>query len=198
MVVSVNPQLPVKTIPELIAYGKAHPGRLSYGVDTSGGLAIVAGRLLNKDGHIGMVEVPYRSSPQMVQDTISGRLQLSVGSITAVAGAENSGQVRWIGISSAERFPGPPNLPTIAETLPGFRIDGWFAVVAPTGTSASILERLNHAINMVLKNPDLRQRMLTFGLGLSDAGTPSSTSAFIKSEQNRCGNLVHELGMQPQ
>lgn len=198
MVVSVNPQLPVKTIPELIAYGKAHPGRLSYGVDTSGGLAIVAGRLLNKDGHIGMVEVPYRSSPQMVQDTISGRLQLSVGSITAVAGAENSGQVRWIGISSAERFPGPPNLPTIAETLPGFRIDGWFAVVAPTGTSASILERLNHAINMVLKNPDLRQRMLTFGLGLSDAGTPSSTSAFIKSEQNRWGDLVHELGMQPQ
>ncbi len=198
MVVSVNPQLPVKTIPELISYGEAHPGTLSYGVDASGGLAIVAGRLLNKRGHIGMIEVPYRSSPQMVEDTVAGRVQLSVGSIPAVAGAQKAGQVRWIGISSAQRFPGLPNLPTIAETLPGFRIDGWFAVVAPTGTPAPILERLDHAIDGVLKDPGLRKRMLAFGLGLSDAGTPASTQAFIKSEQDRWGELVQELGMQPQ
>ena len=89
-------------------------------------------------------------------------------------------------------------MPTVAETLPGFRIDGWFAVVAPTGTPAPILERLNHAIDGVLKDPGLRQRMMAFGLGLSDAGTPASTLAFIKSEQNRWGELVQELGMQPQ
>jgi tripartite-type tricarboxylate transporter receptor subunit TctC len=198
MVVSVNPELPVKTIPDLIAYGKANPGKLSYAVDASGGLAIVAGKLLNKRGQIGMVEVPYRSSPQMAQDTISGMVPLMVSSIPAVAGPEQAGKLRWIGVSSAERFPGLENVPTIAETLPGFRIDGWFAVVAPAGTPAPILERLNHAFGTFLKSPDIRQRALTFGLGVSDAGTPDSTAGFIKAEQERWKGLAEELDLQPQ
>lgn len=198
MVVSVNPGLPVKTIPDLIAYGKANPGKLSYAVDASGGLAIVAGKLLNKRGQIGMVEVPYRSSPQMAQDTMAGTVPLMVSSIPAVAGPEKGGKLRWIGVSSAERFPGLENVPTIAETLPGFRIDGWFAVVAPAGTPPAILERLNAAFGTFLKSPEIRQRALTFGLGVSDAGTPESTAAFIKSEQERWKGLAEELELQPQ
>lgn len=198
MVVSVNPGLPVKSIPELIAYGKNNPGKLSYAVDASGGLAIVAGRLLNKRGQIGMTEVSYRSSPQMAQDTMAGTVQLMVSSIPAVRGPEKAAMLRWIGVSSAERFPGLESLPTIAETLPDFRIDGWFAVVAPAGTPAAILNRMNREIDKVLQSSELRERVLTFGLGVSDAGTPASTAAYIQTEQERWRGLVEELDMKPQ
>jgi tripartite-type tricarboxylate transporter receptor subunit TctC len=198
MMVTVNPNVPAATVPELISYGKANPGKLSYAVDATAGLGVVTGRLLNKRGQIGMVEVPYRSSPQMVQDTISGTTQLIFGSMPPVAGAVKSGKLRWIAVSSEKRFPGLEDLPTIAETLPGFRIDGWFVVVAPAGTPAPILWKLNRQIDAVFKSPEIRQRVLAFGLGVSDAGTPELTQAFIRSEQERWRGLISEAGMEAQ
>lgn len=198
MVVTVNPSLPVKTIPELIAYGKANPGKLSYAVDATSGFGVAVGRLLNKRGQIGMVEIPYRSSPQMAQDTMAGTVPLMVGSVPPVAALVRSGKLRWIGISSEQRFPGMDDLPTIAETLPGFRIDGWFVVVAPAGTPAPVLQRLNREIDQVFKSQEIRQRALGFGLVVSDAGTPESTAAFIRAEQERWRTLVNDLGMEAQ
>jgi tripartite-type tricarboxylate transporter receptor subunit TctC len=198
MVVTVNLDLPVKTVPELIAYGKANPGKLSYAVDATSGFGVATGRLLNKRGQIGMVEIPYRSSPQMAQDTMAGTTQLMFGSMPPVAGAVKAGKLRWIAVSSEQRFPGLDDLPTIGETIPGFRIDGWFVVVAPAGTPSPILQRLNREIDAVFKPPEVRQRALGFGLGVSDAGTPESTWSFIRSEQERWRNLVQELGMEAQ
>jgi tripartite-type tricarboxylate transporter receptor subunit TctC len=198
MVISVNPDLPVTTIPELVAYGKANPGKLSYAVDASGGFAIAAGRLLNKEGGIGMVEVPYRSSPQMVQDTMAGTVQVMVSSIPAVAGAQAAGKLRFLAVSSDNRFPGYENVPTVAEAFPDFHIDGWFAVVAPAGTPSDILLKMNSEINKVLQSQDIRQRALGFGLSVSSASTPKMTETFIHSEQERWGRLVNELGMQAQ
>jgi len=198
IMVTVNPDLPVKTVPELIAYGKANPGKLSYAVDATAGFGVATGRLLNKRGQIGMVEIPYRSSPQMVQDTMSGTIQLMFGSMPPVAGPARAGKLRWIAVSSAKRFPGVEELPTISETIPGFRIDGWFVVVAPAGTPEPILQKLNREIDAVFKSPEIRKRALGFGLGVSDAGTPESTQAFIRSEQERWRGLVAELGMEAQ
>ncbi|MBX9846320.1 MAG: tripartite tricarboxylate transporter substrate binding protein [Xanthobacteraceae bacterium] len=198
MVVTVNPDLPVKTVPELIAYGKANPGKLSYAVDATSGFGVATGRLLNKRGQIGMVEIPYRSSPQMAQDTMAGNVQLMVGSMPPVAGAVKAGKLRWIAVSSEQRFPGHDDLPTIAETMPGFRVDGWFVVVGPAGTPAPILQKFNREIDAVVKSQELRTRALAFGLGVSDAGTPESTQAFIRGEQERWRNLVTELGMEAQ
>jgi tripartite-type tricarboxylate transporter receptor subunit TctC len=121
-----------------------------------------------------------------------------VGSIPPVAGAVKAGKLRWIAVSSEQRFPGLDDLPTIAETLPGFRIDGWFVVVAPAGTPAPILQKFNREIDAVFKPQDVRARALGFGLGISDAGTPESTQAFIRSEQERWRGLVNELGMEAQ
>jgi tripartite-type tricarboxylate transporter receptor subunit TctC len=198
MVVTVNPNLPVKTIPELIAYGKANPGKLSYAVDATSGYGRAAARLLNKRGQIGMVEIPYRSSPQMAQDTMAGTTQLMIGAMAPVAGAVRAGKLRWIGVSSEQRFPGVDDVPTIAETLPGFRIDGWFVVVGPAGVPAPIAQRLNRAIDEVFKSPEIRKRALNFGLVVSDAGTPESTGAFIRAEQERWRSLFQEAGMEAQ
>jgi tripartite-type tricarboxylate transporter receptor subunit TctC len=129
---------------------------------------------------------------------MAGTVPLMVGSVPPVAALVRSGKLRWIGISSEQRFPGMDDLPTIAETLPGFRIDGWFVVVGPAGTPAPVLQRLNREIDQVFKSQEIRQRALGFGLVVSDAGTPESTAAFIRAEQERWRTLVNDLGMEAQ
>ena len=197
-VVSVNPQLPVKSLPELIAYAKANPGKLSYGVDASSGYGVVVGRLLNKRGALGMVEVPYRATAQMLQETAAGTTQLMISSFGAVVGFADSGKVRRIAISSGQRFPGADDLPTIGETLPGFELDGWLLVVARTGTPAEIVARLNHEIGHFLENPEIQQRLLALGLATTGIETPETTAQFIRQQQTQWRALAHELDLQPE
>ena len=174
-VLSVNPDLPVRSLSELIAYGKAQPGKLSYGVDATSGYGVVVGRLLNKRGAIGMVEVPYRATGQMLQETAAGTTQAMISSFAAVVGFAQAGKVRRIAISSAQRFPGVDDLPTIGETLPGFEIDGWLTVVAPAGTPAEIIARLNQEIGQFLQQPEIQQRLNGLGLAITGANTPATT-----------------------
>lgn len=197
-VVSVNPQLPVKSLPELILYAKANPGKLSYGVDASSGYGVVVGRLLNKRGALGMVEVPYRATAQMLQETAAGTTQLMISSFGAVVGFASSGKVRRIAISSGQRFPGADDLPTIGETLPGFELDGWLLVVAPAGTPAEIVARLNHEIGHFLENPEIQQRLLALGLATAGIETPETTAQFIRQQQTQWRALAHELDLQPE
>jgi tripartite-type tricarboxylate transporter receptor subunit TctC len=188
----------VKSLPELIAYGKARPGSLSYGVDATSGYGVVVGRLLNKRGSIGMVEVPYRTTAQLLQETASGTTHMMISSFAAVVGFANAGKVRRVAISSAQRFPGADDLPTIGETLPGFEIDGWLAVVAPTGTPADIVARLNQEIGRFLQKPDSQQRLLALGLAVTGADTPETTEEFIRQQQMQWRSLGQELNLQPE
>lgn len=197
-VVSVNPELPVKSLPELIGYAKANPGKLSYGVDASSGYGVVVGRLLNKRGALGMVEVPYRATAQMLQETAAGTTQLMISAFGAVVGFANSGKLRRIAISSAQRFPGISDLPTIGETLPGFEMDGWLLVVAPTGTPAEIVARLNQEIGRFLQTPEIQQRLLALGLATTGIETPETTAQFIRRQQAQWRALAHELDLQPE
>ena len=177
-VIAVHPDLPVKSLSDLIAYGKAQPGKLSYAVDATSGYGVVAGKLLNKRGGIGMVEVPYRATAQMLQDTATGTIQLMISSVAASDAFVKAGKLRRIAISSERRFPGMDDLPTIGETLPGFVVDGWFAVVAPAGTPPAIVARLNQAIGHFLRAPAIRQRIIGFGLapsGSAPQARPSSS-----------------------
>jgi tripartite-type tricarboxylate transporter receptor subunit TctC len=196
--VSVNPDIPIKAIPDLIAYSKANPGKLSYGVDTSSGYAVVIGQLLGKRGGVDWVQVPYKSTPQMLQDTAAGTTQLMISSIGAVQGMVAGGKLRMVAISSDRRFPGLEHVSTIAETLPDFRIEGWFAVMAPIGTPQPIVDRMNKEIDAFLKTADLPPKLKNLGLATNGAGTPQSTAEFIKAEQDRWKKLVVELDIQPQ
>jgi tripartite-type tricarboxylate transporter receptor subunit TctC len=197
-VVAVQPDIPATTLAELIAYGKAQPGKLSYAVDASSGFGVVAGKLLNKRSGMQMVEVPYRTTAQMLQDAATGTVQLMISSVAASDAFVKAGKLRRIAISSERRFPGMEDLPTIGETLPGFVVDGWFAVVAPAGTPAPVIARVNREIVRFLQAPDVRQRILAFGLAPSDAGTPDAADAFIRKDQERWRNLIAELGIEPQ
>jgi tripartite-type tricarboxylate transporter receptor subunit TctC len=197
-VLSVHPDLPIKTLPDLIAYAKANPGKLSYAIDTSSGLQLAIGQLLTKRAALDWVQVPYRSTPQMMQDTAAGVVQVMISSVTAVQAFAAAGKVRTIAISSEKRFPGLDDLPTIAEVLPGFNIDGWFVVVGPAGTPAPYVDRLNAAIGEFLKEQDISPRLRQFGLASSGAGTPRSTGEFISAELDRWVALAKELDIKPQ
>jgi tripartite-type tricarboxylate transporter receptor subunit TctC len=195
---SVNADLPVNTLAEFISYAKANRGKLSIAFDTTAGAAAFATKLLNKRADLGLVEVPYRSAAQMAQDVASGVNQVLISSIAAARPVVDAGKARRIAITSEKRFPGLPDLPSISEAVPGVVMNGWFAVVAPAGTPADVVARLNREIGDYLNGADIQQRLLSFGLATEGAGTPENTVRFMRQEQERWRALAKELDIQPQ
>jgi tripartite-type tricarboxylate transporter receptor subunit TctC len=195
---SVNAAVPAKSVSEFITYAKANRGKLSMGFDNTAGAAAFAAKLLNRRADLGLIEVPYRSAAQMTQDAAGGTTQVMISSIAAARAVVDAGKVRRLGVTSAVRFPGLPDLPSVSETVPGVVMNGWFAVVAPTGTPPAIVTRMNHEIGGFLKGRDIQQRLLTFGLATEGAGTPESTGDFIQKEQANWLALAKELKIEPQ
>ena len=196
--ISVNADLPVHSVAELVAYAKANPGKLNYAADATVGAAVFLGRLFNKRAGTGMVEVPYRQASQMLQDVAGGTVPVLISSMALVTGMVQAGKIRRIALSASNRFPLLPDLPVIAETVPGVTIDGWFAVMAPAGTPPDIVARMNKEIGEFVKGNDFKTRLAGFGLATSGAGTPQSTGAFIAREQEKWRALAQELDIQPQ
>jgi len=195
---SVNSELPVNSVPDLLAYAKANRGKLSIAFDTTAGAAAYAARLLNRRADLGLAEVPYRSAAQMTQDVASGINQVMMSSIAAAQAVVDAGKVRRLAVTSSARFPGLPDVPSISEMQLGIVINGWFAVVAPLGTPVDVVSRLNRAIAVFLGGSDIARKLLGFGLATEGAGTPESAAAFIRSDQQRWRALAQELDIVPQ
>ena len=196
--ISIHAEAPFKTLGDVIAEAKAKPGSLSYAVDATVGSAVIAARLLMKRAGLDIAEVPYRSPAAMVPDVANGRVPLMMSSIAVAAPFMESGKLRPLAVTSASRFPGLPQTPTIAEFVPGVEIDGWFVVVAPKGVPDAIVRRVNREIGEFLKGDDIRKRLLAIGLATSGAGTPESTGAFIAAQQERWRVMAKELNIEPQ
>jgi tripartite-type tricarboxylate transporter receptor subunit TctC len=195
---SVNADLPVKTVSELIAYAKANPGKLSIAFDTTAGAAAFGAKLLNKRAGLGLIEVPYRSAAQMAQDVASGINQVMMTSIVAANAVVQAGKVRRLAITSERRFPGLPDLPSLHETVPGVVIDGFFAIVAPAATPPDVIAQLNRNIDQYLGGADIHARLLALGLDTAGGGTPESTAQTIRNEQERWRAVGKELNVEPQ
>ena len=195
---SVNAEQPPQTLAEFLTYAKANRGKLSMAFDTTAGAAAFAAKLINKRADLGMTEVPYRAAAQMAQDISSGVTQVMVSSVAAARSVVEAGKVRRIAITSAKRFPGLPDLPAVAEAVPGVVMNGWFAVVAPAGTPADVVQRLNREIDEYLKGPEIQNRLLAFGLATEGAGTPQATAQFFRQEQDQWRALAKEIGIEAQ
>jgi tripartite-type tricarboxylate transporter receptor subunit TctC len=195
---SVNTSLPVSTVSELIAYAKANPGKLSIAFDNTAGAASFAAKLFNKRADLGLVEVPYRSAAQMTTDVASGINQVMMSSIAAANAVVEAGKVRRLAVTSGKRFPNLPDLPTLQETVPGIVMNGFFAIVAPAGTPAELVARLNREIDRYLTGSDIQVRLLSLGLATEGAGTPASADQAIRREQADWRALGTELGIEPQ
>lgn len=178
--VAVNPSVPASSTKELIALAKAKPGALNYGAVTGNG-AHLATELFNTAAGIKMVHIPYKGANLATNDVLAGLIQVTFASTPGAMPFVKAGRLRALAITSLKRATALPDLPTVAETLPGFEATVWYGVAAPAGTPRPVIERLNREIVAILKNPAVRERLIAADYEPAP-GTPEQFGAFIKSE----------------
>ena len=193
-VVVVNPSLPAKNIPELVAYARANPGKISFGSAGTGSSQHLAGELFKSVAGVNIVHVPYKGAANAVPDLISGQVQLMFAGNADVLTHISSGKLRAIGVASLQRSPTLPDVPTVAEQgYPGFDVRAWFGVVAPAGTSRDIVGRYNREIVAALARPEVRERLANIGMD-AITSTPEEFAAFIAAEIAKWTPLVKASG----
>ncbi len=195
--IAVRPDLPVKTVSDLIALAKSQPGKLSYGADSVGVTAIV-GEWFNKVAGTQIVAIPYKTVAQMLTDAVGGQTQMVFNSVANVDTFRKAGKLRVIGISAGRRLPFMSDIPTIGETLPGFKIVGVGIMAAPAGTPAAIVQRVNREMDAFEKEAEYQSRLESFGIATSGAGTPQSIAEFIRSERELWDRIMKGLNVQAQ
>jgi tripartite-type tricarboxylate transporter receptor subunit TctC len=198
MVVAVNPTVPAKTLAELVAYDKAQPGKLAAANEGAKTFSGMMSQLLNKSAGIQLLQVPYNGVSPAIQDTIAGRTQVVLVSSAALLPFLKRGDLRPLAVSAGKRVRGLEDVPTLAETYPGFEYVGWFALLAPTGTPPAVIQRVNRDMDRVLTDPEVAQRLFDLGLVNEGAGTSESLNEFLRAERERWAKLVKEIGLQPE
>ena len=159
LVLLAHPSLPAKTIPELIAYAKANPGKINIGSFGTGTTSHVAGELFKMTAGIEMTHVPYRGGAPMMTDLIGGQVQVAFDVLTGALAHIKSGDIRALAMAGGSRYDGLPDVPTIGETMPLFVANSWCGIGVPRGTPPEIVERLNREVNAGLKDPAIRKRL---------------------------------------
>jgi tripartite-type tricarboxylate transporter receptor subunit TctC len=198
MVVAVNNSVPAKSLAELIALDRAQPGKLATaneGTKTFGGMM---SQMLNIVTGMRLLQVPYNGVVPALQDTVVGRTQVVLVSSGAMTPFLKRGDLRPIAVSSGRRVAGMEDVPTLAESYPGFEYVGWFALVAPTGTPADTVQRVNRDVNKVLADAEVSQRLRELGAIYEGPGSPQDLAQFFKDERVRWAKLVKDIGLQPE
>jgi tripartite-type tricarboxylate transporter receptor subunit TctC len=192
-VLSVHPTLPARSVKELIALAKARAGQLAFSSAGNGSGAHLCGEIMKTMAGIKIVHVPYKGAAPAMTDLIAGQVQFSFLSWRASGPHVKSGRLRALGVSTANRSPALPDLPAIAETLPGYDLPVWYGVAAPAGTPREIIARLNAEILRMLATPDFRQRM-EVDAAEPIGGTPEQFGDYIRSEIVKYAKVVKESG----
>jgi tripartite-type tricarboxylate transporter receptor subunit TctC len=198
MVIAVNPSVPAKTLAELVALDRASPGKLAAANEGAKTFSGLMSQMLNKTAGIGLLLVPYSGVSPAIQDTIAGRTQVVLVSSAALLPFLKRGDLRPLAVSAGKRVRGLEEVPTLAETYPGFEYVGWFALVAPAGSPVAALQKANRDMDKVLADPEVAQRLFDFGLVNEGAGTPESLAEFLRAERGRWAKLVKEVGLEPE
>ena len=185
--------LGVKTLPDLIALAKKRPGELAYGTNGPGRLTNLTGELLESRAGIKLLMIPYTGgTAQVLNDMMGKRVALAFDSYSGVAGAIELGNAVPLAVASAKRMTNFPNLPTVAETLPGFEAVGWQALVAPLGTPDAVVQKANADLNKAMSDPETRKRLAKFGREERPM-SPAETLAFIQNEQKKWAPIVAQI-----
>src|SRR5437762_7786671 len=198
LLLAVNPSVPAKSVPELVTWIKANPDKAIYASSGSGSSLHMAAELFMSMTGTKMHHVPYKASSAAHPDLLSGRTAMIFDTITAVRGHVKSGTLRGIAVTTLARSSAMPELPTIAESgLPGYDASTWGGILAPAGTPKEVVAKLNGAINSVLKQDDVRVRLMGAGIEIQ-GGTPEQFGEVIKAEIDKWGRIVKEAGIQPE
>jgi tripartite-type tricarboxylate transporter receptor subunit TctC len=193
-VLKVSNSLPVKTVPELIAYAKANPGKLNMSSSGTGNLSHLAGELFKMMTGTEMVHVPYRGMPAANTALIAGDAHVMFNALPSALPHVKEGTVRALAVTTKARVKALPDLPPVAETVPGYTVTGWLGIGAPKGTPPEVVERINRAMNAVLAEPETLTRLANVG---SDpfSGSPADFGRFLAAETEKWAKVVRFAGL---
>jgi tripartite-type tricarboxylate transporter receptor subunit TctC len=190
----VNPEVPANSVAELVKYAKANPGKVNFASAGNGTTSHLAGEMFRTAAGIDIVHVPYRGGAAAVTDLVGGQVQMMIDVMPNAYPLAKGGKVRGLAVSTATRFPGAPEYPTVAESgVPGFEIGAWDGVFVPVGTPAAIVERLNLAIRQALEDRELKEALLAKG-AVAAPDTPEAFARFIAAEAEKWSRLVRQSG----
>jgi tripartite-type tricarboxylate transporter receptor subunit TctC len=193
-VVEVTPSLEVQTLPELIAYAKANPGKLSFASAGIGTASHLAGQLFNGMAGVNIQHVPYRGDGPAMVDLIGGQVQVGFATMTASIGHIRGGRLRPLAVTTVQHSDALPGIPSVSEFIPGFEASSWFGVAAPKATPPEIIELLNREINAGLADPTLKSRLADMG-GMLLTGSAADWGKLIVSETDKWGKVIRSAGI---
>jgi len=199
LVLVVNPSFPAHTTAEVIAMAKAQPGKIIFGTGGAGTTPHIASEMFQYAAGIKMTHVPYRGEAGAINDLVAGQIPAMFANLSAIMGQIRAGTVRAIAVTSPQRSPLAPDVPTVAETLPGFAAETWFGLIAPAGAPHDVIAKLNAAALQALASADTKKRYADLGMTNSGAGgtTPDQLDAYMKSEVAKWAKVIKDANIQP-
>jgi tripartite-type tricarboxylate transporter receptor subunit TctC len=196
LVMVVNPALPAKTVPEFIAYAKANPGKVNMGSGGNGAPDHMSGELFKAMAGVGILHVPYRGVAPAIADLLGGQVQVIFGTMPAVIALIKSGKLRALAVTTATRSDQLPDVPAIADFVPGYEASQWYGIGAPRSTPAEVIEQLNRQTNAVLSDPKMQARLAELGASVV-AGSPADFGKLIADETAKWAKVVKLSGVKP-
>jgi tripartite-type tricarboxylate transporter receptor subunit TctC len=188
----VHPSVAAQSVKDVIAMAKAQPGSINYGSGGLGTTPHMTGELFQSVAGIKMVHVAYRGEAPAINDLLGGQIPMMFANLSAVIGNVRAGSLRALAVTSAQRSPSAPEIPTVAEAgLPGFEAETWFGIVAPAGTPREIVTRLNDEVRRVLAQPDIKQRFAELGMTIGGS-TSEEFDAFVKAEVTKWSKVIRD------
>jgi tripartite-type tricarboxylate transporter receptor subunit TctC len=196
-VLEVYPAVPVKTVPELITYAKANPGKINMASFGTGSASHLSGEMFKTITGIEMVHVPYRGSAPMLIDLLSGQVQLAFDNLPASIEQIRAGKLRPLAVTTATRSEALPDVPTLGEILPGYEASAWIGVGAPKNTSVEIIDKLNKEINAALADPKIKARFTDLS-GSVLSGSTADFATLIAAETEKWGKVIRAANIKPE
>jgi tripartite-type tricarboxylate transporter receptor subunit TctC len=192
----VHPSVPFNNVGDLVKYAKAHPGKLSFGSNGEGAFIHFTTELFRSFVGFEYLHVPFKGIGPMVQDMLGGGVDAAFGSFTSFYPYVKAGRLKILGVARATRAPNYPDIPAIAETVPGYSSGGWFGLVAPAKMSKEFIAVLNREANWAMRQPDVRDKMIALGLDVPNE-SPEYFDQVIRSDFEKYGNVARKIGLVP-
>ena len=189
----VHPSIPAQSVLDLIAYGRAHPGRLTFASAGMGTASHLAGELFKTMARVDMTHVPYKGNVPAITDLLAGQTSLLFGTMPTVLPHAKAGKLRALATIGSARSAAAPDLPTVAETIPGFEVNNWIGLFAPAGTPADIVRKWNTNVNNIMQGAEMKQRLLVEGARFT-SNSPEQFGNFVKSEIAKWAPVVKASG----